>query len=444
MASLAFSGGAFFILLFFFFLLRDFNTFVSKSKYLENISKIFLPLGIENQFIQELINSQFEEVIYKDDHPEHINIEAKKCGEILFDHFCDRIDIEIPLDLQVSKKTLLANLQGKAKLNIKFQVDYHLRYDWTLTSDTKIIGYNWIEPPSLGLGEIHFSAKKLGDTILKRSQVLLAKTIDDVVANKGNLKKFIVPKWNGLMKPILLNSKYKIWLDLKPSNLSFIPLSTQGVSMQSGINIETSAHVFIGESPKSRELTPLPDFFWKNVSEKGFELSFPIFVSMDAIRQILIEQVQGRIIEKQGYKIQIDSIDASFNSNFLNITAIFSGSIDGKFNFMGIPRIKIDKHQLVFDQMEYNIDPKGFLMGLAVKVFKKKIASTIENATIIELDQFANKGILLVNQKLEEIDIEHVHIDGNLEILKLHNVQIENDIMRIDAFLKGDGEVRVS
>ena len=142
-------------------------------------SIVNLHADLEVAKLEAIINSQVDSVLYEDksfvdNGGDNLMLKAWKNGEIKMAFEDDILSWEIPLRVSLKKTYALFLfkiaygdiLEAKGEIILKFKTKLSVNRDWSIKTETKPDGYEWVRKPSVKIAGLSVPVKSMVDALL--------------------------------------------------------------------------------------------------------------------------------------------------------------------------------------------------------------------------------------------------------------------------------------
>ena len=160
----------------------------------------------------------------------------------------------LPLEIGLSKSTILSNIDAKGSLNLTFVTEMDMDSSWVLVTSTSMEHHEWIEEPKLSLGVFNIPLSKLANTIIDKSKGELEKQIDNSVSDQFTIKDKVLDVMKYVEKPILVDTILNSWVQIRPEKVYLSEIKNDAFWTQGNV----TCLLYTSPSPRDATLSRMP------------------------------------------------------------------------------------------------------------------------------------------------------------------------------------------
>lgn len=415
-------------------------------------SFLHLPIELKYKDIEFQINKQLNGLIYNDSIVEDDNVKMKvwKQAPILITQENGKIKTVLPL------KILATYRYGFEKMGIKLYdtKDFTLNGVLTLKSDvtlnnfvletkTTFEGVEWEESPSMVILGKNVPITYLINPALNYFKSKIEKTIDEKIKETMDFKPQVIQAVEKVAKPTLLNPTFDTWLNIKPQEL----YSKKSELLKDAVKIEMGMkclfETIIGNEPKpSFDASKL---IIKPVSKMPEKITANI-VAVSKYKEaatMINKNFAGKEFGDGSKKVKVIMVDLWHKSGKMIIALTLEGTINGTIYLSGLPQYKKETQEIFFEDLDYVLDTKSFLLKSANWLAQGLILNKIKEQCKYSIAPNMEEGKKTMLQYLSNYSpMKGVFVNGKLETLTFETIKLTNH--SIVAYLKGTGNVNVT
>ena len=404
------------------------------------VSYISVQARVSQAFIQKTIEKQLKSILGGNG----LSIDLPQ-GNLLIENV-DNVqyqvsnnDIVVAADIEVeynNEETI--NVLGQAMIHLVIHMAYAIKPDFTLSTETKLQEYNWIEKPTLKIGRLKIPSKGALDLLIKGFDQKLGKQIDELIAQKVDLQKIVTSQLAKFENPIPNNYDPNIHLSIKPDNLLFNIAEKGG---HYGLTVHTSfgAEVNWDKRANTKIFSELPHIQEFDGHSTPSEINVPVKIGYDLLMAMLSKQfAQVKIMEED---LKISNLQLEYRRSLLHVSADIEGTVSGALSAHLVPRLDKAYQKIHLDQLKYEIKSSNFLVKAAVFLFKGKIDKQIDKFSTVDLRPIFDKIIKDLNDKLSKIAVEGLIFDVNMDKIEITNLAFFESYMMAHVKVVADGQV---
>lgn len=411
-----------------------------------------LPVNLKFQEVENQINKQLNGLIYNDTIVEDDNIKMKvwKQNPIQILQENGKIKTVLPLKINATYR------YGFEKLGIKLYdtKDFSLNGIITLLSDVALNNFalktkttfqevTWQESPSMVILGKNIPITYLINPALKLFKSKIEKTIDENIEKSMDFKPHVIKAIEKMAKPTLVNPTYDTWLKIVPLELysKKSEISTDALKIEMGM--KCMLETIIGKEPINtfdsnqlviKPVAKMPERITANV--------IAISNYKDAATMINKNFAQKEFGEGSK-KVKIINVDLWHKAGKMIIALTLEGSINGTIYLSGFPQYNQETQEIYFDELDYVLDTKSFLLKSANWLAQGVILNKIKKQCRYSIQQNLEEGKKTIMSYLNNYSpVKGVFVNGTLESLTFETIKLNNQ--SILAYLKGIGRIDVT
>lgn len=346
-------------------------------------STINLPLDIEVQDLEQLVNKNLVGLLYEDNDldDDNLMIKAWKTGQIVIRLEGSELEWQIPLKLWIKLGvklekfglTISDTYELNAEIQLKYKTILGIAPDWSLKTNTFAKDYKWIKPPTLKLAGINIPVTYIADEVLKSNQERISKEIDKAVANGFDLKKMATETWEAIQKPIKISDEYNAWLKINPLEIKSMPIKGVGGKIVYKAGIVSTTKCFVNQEPPSEPITKLPNLKLTQNIDDGFEVNLLTTIPYTYIEETAKKQLLNQTFKDGKRSLTIDEIKIYGSYDRLIVEATVHGSIKGTLFFAGKPVYNPENKAIEIENLDFELKTKNLLHSSAAWLFESKV-----------------------------------------------------------------------
>jgi hypothetical protein len=417
------------------------GVFGQEKSFPKSSSTLQIPLQIPLQELNAIINKNTADLLYQDDsytdnNNDQFKIKVWKARPIrLVVGTKENLLIEVPLKIWAEKGigTLgYYNYQNTTFETVMyFDTTVSLKENWTISTETKALGYKWVQKPVLDFGKIKIPITQIVEKNLKAEQAKFCSKIDEQMAVNMNFQKNILDTWNVFGSPILVNEAYKTWLKISPQKIAMSPLKFYKDQLQTTIGVVLISETFTGEKPKENPiLKTVPNFEIKEIPNSKFNIVTTASLPLSEAQAIAEKQFLDKEFDFRNGKIKITDIQVTSENDRINIEAETEEAIQGKILISGRPIYNQEKRKIVLIETKFQLKTKNILQKAAVLIFKGKILKTIEEEYGIPTTEMENSAKIKLEESINKNFANGIKMQGKVFAISPKEIVItENKLL---------------
>ena len=413
----------------------------------ERSSIINVPLRIDIRELEQSVNRQLPDPLYKDESLEGDNVAviATKKEDITLGVDSQMVTYRVPLALDIKYDIGFSTVKAVGEIAMNFKTAFNVRENWELETSTILDGYEWLRAPKVRLAGINLPAGFIANIIINQSKEVLTEAIDEQVANNFDFKKVIEDTWKQMFAPMLVSEEYNAWLSINPIDIGMTNLLMDQDTIVSTLIIESKPKINLGGKPDDASWRPLPLFQYREFESEEFTLYLNTEISYDEAERIAKEQILGETYSSGKRSVTIEDLELYGQGDKLVVNTKLSGSYNGSIYMTGKPVYNRRKNSIDIKDLSYTLDTRSFLVKSAGWLLKSTIKKQIQDNLDFLLDSNMSEMETQIQQQLENYHInDGVTINGKLNELNIENAYLTATGMRVFIALNGRLGVNVT
>jgi len=398
-------------------------------------------IGFELSFSKTYINRLFENALDSavSSEPLEVNgveVTLKRIGEANVDFEDKRLNIVIPLSIDLKRSAGLFTVEGSGSIKLHLEVDYNITKDFLLKTSSNIKAHEWIDKPVLELGSLNIPVETLVNLVLKHHESVLTAKIDSSIKKFQDLKS--------LMESGIETAKKKIseQKELK-DNKFYVKVENLGLVEPRTINDALVVSGFA--NPEIRVNTP-PEMHYKGFHfdwveeekcQKG-QLNIPLRINYDIVEKELKNQLQG--VEVGGKFFDIKSIDIKGGEK-LNIEMEIYEPIKAQIFIEGDPIYNEIEGVLRMNDLDVKVNPSNLIYKLTAPLVNRFIESKMNDFFPVNLNKIISDKLIESIPKTMQLNDAVVGINYNrifLSSMKFEEKELVGVASAIDLCVKSE------
>jgi hypothetical protein len=413
-------------------------------------STVNIPIRLNAQEIERLLNNKMNGVIYEDNNLEDdgIMMKATKTQNINIQLNGFQMNYRVPLKIWVFKKVIGSRgFEAEGELALQFRTNVNIKPDWWMWTNTDLVGQEWIQNMAVKTGLGNIDVKYIADIIINRSRQTLTMAIDKQITQNFQIRPQVEEAWNLMQKPVSITSSYGTWwVKLTPQSVEMAPFTTNGDMLISNIAVQSLAEVVAGVTqPNFRPNTALPMFRVGSAIANDFQVNLSTDIPLIEAETIAKSVAVGQVFNPGGKKIQVTDIQLFGQGDKIVVNTVFSGDYRGSLYLVGRPVFDATTNTVKLEDVDYDLNTKNFLLKSAKWLFDRKILNQIKESCVFPLDENVKGFQQMVNDQIREYKVNNnVAIKGWVEQIKVDDIRVLKDKFKIYVSSKGKMNVDVS
>ncbi len=418
-------------------------------------SFIHLPVTIQLKDIEKQVNKSLNGLIYNDSilNDDNLTVKVWKQNEIKIRSIKEgkstKLNTILPLKVNANYRygfekmgislydTKEFNLNGIVSLSSDIGLT-----NWQLKTNTQINSLDWTESPTVVIAGKNIPITYLINPAVRLFKSKIEKNIDEAIKSSLNFKPNVLDALEKLSTPFEMSKEYSSWLRIVPDELYVTDaiLSEKEIKMEMGL--KCSIETIIGKTPQKK-------FDKKNIVLKPVA-KMPDHISANIIAvstyedasALMTKNFMGKEFGEGNKKVNVTKVTIWHKEGKMIIALDLIGSINGTVYLSGFPQFDAETKEIYFDQLDYVLNTKSFLVRsanwLAQGYVLRKIQESCRYSIQSNLDE-AKQSILPYLNNYSPM--KGVFISGNIDDFEFQKIQLTNTA--ILAFIKGKGKTAV-
>jgi len=410
-----------------------------------NYSTVNVPINLSLSALERTVNEQMGEVIYEDnDNSDDMMIKATRTEEVKIGLGDGSFIYNLPIDIEVTRKTALGSVSGSGVLKMYFQTKYDISKDWKLVTETTVEKHEWFEKPVLKMGFVKVPVQFLADQILQRSSEIITTQIDEQM-NKGvDLQKMVEMVWQQVQDPILMDAENNAWIKITPKDIALAPLVTKNDTIHTTVFLNALSEITLGEKPEYEKIDDLPSFEFRKNKKDDFTVNLSTSIDYDELERLAKGFVVGQTYESGKQSVTVEDLFLYGRDEKIVVKTRLSGSYSGSVFMEGVPHFDPKSNTISVKELEFELATKNVLHKSAAWLFKKGIVSQVEKSLQFPLTENINDIKKMAAEKLENFEVaKGIFLQGSLEDITVDKTYLTPEGIQILVASKGKLNVNI-
>ncbi len=400
------------------------------------LSKVNIPIRLSAAEISTFLNKKINGVIYEDNNVEDdgLMMKATKSGPISIQLNGLQMSYRVPIAIWVFKR-LIGNrgVEAEGSLALTFKTNFGIKDDWSVDPHTEVSGYEWTKDPVMKTGVFDVPVKYVANIVLDRSKSQLTAGIDNAIKSAFDVKKNLQDVWTMMQNPVNTSEAYNSWVKLTPQTISMTPLRNVDNHIESSVSISSIAEVILSlEKPTFRTNSNLPPFKLGTDYNDDFLVNLTTDMPMKEAESIAKKMNVGQTFTPGGKTVTITDIALSGQGDKIIINTSFTGSYTGSLYLIGKPKFNPEKNTVEFEDLDYELQTKNFLLRTARWLFDKTILRKMKESMVFPIDDRISGMKNMMNDMLKGYRFNsNILMTGNIQDLKVNNISVNPEKIRV-------------
>jgi hypothetical protein len=163
-----------------------------------------------------------------------------RSGPVRIQYANSQLKFSAPLGLYInspfsSKKT--AEQRPFCSLQVNFQSPLTVTPNWRLASKVQFTNYEWIVEPEIRFLGKDISLTNFAKKLLDKHQTAIESAIDTAIHKELRLDQMVMPIWQNIQKPLLIDRSFGLWLLPIPLGVEASPIDGDSVKITTHLRI---------------------------------------------------------------------------------------------------------------------------------------------------------------------------------------------------------------
>ncbi|WP_366518028.1 DUF4403 family protein, partial [uncultured Flavobacterium sp.] len=424
-------------------------------EYETTTSFINLPVTIQLKDIENQTNKLLNGLIYTDSILKDDDLELKVWKQAPI-----KIEMEKEGNITKIKTTLPLKVNGKYRygfekmgISLYDTKEFNLNgvvtlisdvglTNWQLKTNTKIKSLDWTESPSVVIAGKNIPITYLINPAVRLFKSKIEKSIDDAIKESLDFKPQVLDALDQIATPFEMSEQYASWLRIVPIELYATDAILQKKEIKLEMGLKCSMETIVGKTPEKKfdknkivlkPVAKMPDHISANI--------IAVSTYADASR-IMTQNFKDQEFGDGKQKVKVTKVDLWHKNGKMIIALDMLGSINGTVYLAGFPQYNEETKEIYFDQLDYVLNTKSFLVRSANWLAQGYVLRKIQESCRYSIKPNLDEGKANVMQYLQNYSpMKGVFVNGKLDDFEFQKIQLTNKA--ILAFIKGSGQVDV-
>lgn len=335
-------------------------------------------------------------------------------------------------------------------VDVELRVKLAIQEDYTVKAETylkgNLSGNTHLHIDLIGnLIRININIKDELEKPLQKFVKDYQKEIDKKVAElvqKYDVKNEVSKYWVQVGQPIKLGD---FWLKSEPQKVIFENLNAKDNKLRLALGLASKLEI-VSEKPQDFN-NPLPNLSLNENTEGRFNIHLPASATFNSLEEVFKKEIIGKEHNKDGIKVKLNAVDLQGvklnNTSLLLIKANVKGKakskrFKGDMYFTALPAIDT-VNKIVFIE-DFKIEPNtnSFLINNGLPfLIDNFYYNDLKNKLKYSYQNDYSKYYDLINEKLKNIEIDNLIINGSLEQLTVPGFYIDQESLDLLLIAKG-------
>ena len=355
--------------------------------------------------LERKINKELKPVLVTEDmlegrKGERWQLRVERSGPIRLRYSQQRVSFTAPLQVWISNPlafkrnkrrqdkdpTYIAQKQSLCALSVNFDTPLKVSNNWSLTTKSRFVDYQWIEKPRLRILGIQVPIQNIAEKIIDSRKGDIEAAIDQAVAGELHLDKEIRKIWRDIQRPLLLNKQPdSLWLVPTPLSVAAGSIAGNTKTITVPLRIGFSTATYFGNRPHVKPSLKLPVLQKVAKVNPISDLRVLFTIPFADLNRVLSKNLKGRKLELAGGMIRLKSASVYGGQHALILKTDVGGSVEGTLYFHGKPFFDTLTNTLQIRDVDFDVHTEERLMATADWLLHDKLRDTLRTALKIPL-----------------------------------------------------------
>lgn len=424
-------------------------------------SQMQIPIRMTWEEIAKKVNSLLQGIIYDEKinsgggeyqvkvwKIEPIGISGK--AESLQSEASLRINIKGVYRTKVLGLGVSQDIDQDIKVKLTLNTKINIKPTWDVESKTQLTSYEWLETPYFTIGFVRIPISSILESAIEEQKATILKEIDKQLEKNLKFKTQIENAWKLFQTPFATSEwgKEKTWLWFSPEAPTVSPIEYLEEYLQVVLKMQAITEASLAVNPQKTTLKKLPKpTFTKEIPSPEAQLWVYGHTDYATARSKALEVFSKApySFRKGRYVVSVKDLQFSQEGAFFKIDLDLSGTVEGKVYLKGIPVFNPKTKRFEIDQFSYDAEDAQVRVSKFMRwMFAKKINRQIKEGFEDALDAQVQDLKKDIAKSLEQYAFdEYSTLIGRLDEFYFDSIQLENQVVRVRAILKGMFEIQL-
>lgn len=329
------------------------------------------------------------------------NVKLRGEGDYLYTSLPLRANVSIKENSRILGALRKKPIESEVALWVNVRTKVGLSNNWELQTKTELLGYDWVEEPTINMLGASLKVTRIADAALNRMLPGVMPQIDQMISEQADFKKLLNDSWAEIQEPYLVTQNpAPVWLRLEPLEVMMTPMRAVNNVFQVAVGVKMVSETIIGDRPASpRSMAPLPPISKVNSLDDAFSIYLSAGISYDDLTQLAQQQLVGQTYHyRKGKKsVKVQHVEVYPSGNELVASIYLKGNINGRVFLRGRPTYDPQSELLYMNGLDFDLESKNVLLKtadwLAHRAFIRKMDEYMRfdlTEQLMEVKQEAN------------------------------------------------------
>lgn len=342
--------------------------------------------------------------------------------------------------------------KGNAEMDISALVDFTLRADWTLQTQTQL-DYSWKKPPKVTVGGVKLDLGDRVDGPMRKQLPQMEKDIDKMMAESTALRDQLTLVWRMLHQPRKVNDDPELWISILPQQVYANDPQVTGRGIELIAGLYGNVQVTLGEPNNQktggykRKLPPRQTPPSKTVTR----ISVPMNLRWDALTKTARQQLKG-----MRYDVNLPANAGKAQARLIAVKDIYpsgkqiavgaqvsvktpAGAVKGVVWVLGTPVLDAARQQVRLTDFTFATKTDSVALNATLKAARAQLGAALEQQLVFPLKKEMDSLRKTANAAMRDYDLgDGLRINANFDEIALSGVRLTDPSLVIDVLLEGE------
>lgn len=360
---------------------------------------------------------------------------VKRNGPLVLTGSGSTLNFKVPLKTQITAKGIGSVYkhidqtgQGAITVDIKASIGINSKWQTRVSITT---GYQWDVPFYVDVAGIKISLQKQADVAIKEELAKVEVRLKKQISEQVNLHKIANTAWALLQKPVMIEPKSNLWLDMKPQTafINYVGVKDKVFTVDAGVLTKSQAR--IDTMVVKPEPTPIPDIAPPS-KLKGLNMRVPLVLSFDQ----MVSRLAVKLGTFEGLKVINMAIYPHRNSLVLALGVEVNNS-EGTVYLSSKPQLDTRNRVISLSGLEYTKPVEHDFWDDKNKAARKQLLERVKQIARYDYSADLQKVQTLATQKLGTNWADGVSVAAVIDSITLYKLITAEQGIVLDAGIGG-------
>ncbi|GAB3274976.1 hypothetical protein GCM10027347_48160 [Larkinella harenae] len=310
-----------------------------------------------------------------------------RSGSVRIQYTNNQVNFSAPLSLFVSTPFGDAEKTTEkpfCSLHVNFQSPLTVTPNWRLASQVQFTNYSWIVEPEIRLLGKEISLTNFAKKILDNHQSAIESAIDSAVYKELRLDQMVMPIWQDIQQPLLIDRTYGLWLLPKPIGVEASAINGNAKQITTHLRIAFETQTKLQPQKPSPSTVPLPQLQKRDQVPQTSDLRIVSFIPYADINRMLARSLKEEKKLLLG-ALKIKKASVYGGQRALIVKTDVSGLLNGTIYLRGRPTFDTTSNTLSVKNLDFDAGTIDELSGISSSLVHDGLVKALESFLTISL-----------------------------------------------------------